>query len=143
MYQEVSWTAWVPNIIYYRVLIAPVAINIGRKFFFTIFSYESSWSRHFEDVGSNFEANLCHFTGQKLILFQSVCWFESFNLSLISSNQSLIQFYYLNHPKKKSISVVMMCASPGTIREIMLAADDLNMIDSGEYVFFNIDLYSG
>lgn len=37
----------------------------------------------------------------------------------------------------------MMCASPGTIREIMLAADDLNMIDSGEYAFFNIDLYSG
>lgn len=39
--------------------------------------------------------------------------------------------------------VVMMCASPRTIREIMLAADDLNMIDTGEYVFFNIDLYSG
>lgn len=37
----------------------------------------------------------------------------------------------------------MMCASPGTIREIMLAADDLNMIDSGEYVFFNIELYTG
>ncbi|XP_031626434.1 atrial natriuretic peptide receptor 1-like isoform X1 [Contarinia nasturtii] len=40
-------------------------------------------------------------------------------------------------------AIVMMCASPGTIREIMLAADDLNMIDSGEYVFFNIELYSG
>lgn len=43
----------------------------------------------------------------------------------------------------KSIIVVMMCANPGTIREIMLAADDLNMIDSGEYVFFNIELYTG
>lgn len=40
-------------------------------------------------------------------------------------------------------TVVMMCASPGTIREIMLAADDLKMIDSGEYVFFNIELYTG
>lgn len=37
----------------------------------------------------------------------------------------------------------MMCANPRTIREIMLAADDLNMIDSGEYVFFNIELYTG
>lgn len=35
-----------------------------------------------------------------------------------------------------------MCANPNTIREIMLAADDLNMIDSGEYVFFNIELFS-
>lgn len=25
----------------------------------------------------------------------------------------------------------------------MLAADDLNMVDSGEYVFFNIDLFTG
>ncbi|XP_031626436.1 atrial natriuretic peptide receptor 1-like isoform X2 [Contarinia nasturtii] len=44
---------------------------------------------------------------------------------------------------KTKSRIVMMCASPGTIREIMLAADDLNMIDSGEYVFFNIELYSG
>ncbi|XP_055610069.1 atrial natriuretic peptide receptor 1 isoform X2 [Uranotaenia lowii] len=38
--------------------------------------------------------------------------------------------------------VVIMCASPTTIREIMLAAADLNMVDSGEYVFFNIDIFS-
>ena len=35
-----------------------------------------------------------------------------------------------------------MCANPQTIREIMLAAEELNMINSGEYVFFNIELFS-
>jgi len=34
-----------------------------------------------------------------------------------------------------------MCANPKTIREIMIAADELNMIDSGEYVFFNIEIF--
>lgn len=35
-----------------------------------------------------------------------------------------------------------MCANPATIRNIMLAADELNMVGSGEYVFFNIELFS-
>jgi atrial natriuretic peptide receptor A len=34
-----------------------------------------------------------------------------------------------------------MCANPKTIREIMIAAEELNMIDSGEYVFFNIEIF--
>lgn len=34
-----------------------------------------------------------------------------------------------------------MCANPHTIREIMIAAEELNMIDSGEYVFFNIEIF--
>ncbi|XP_059051758.1 atrial natriuretic peptide receptor 1-like isoform X2 [Achroia grisella] len=39
-------------------------------------------------------------------------------------------------------AVVVVCANPSTVREIMLAADDLNMVSSGEYVFFNIELFS-
>ncbi|XP_069361900.1 atrial natriuretic peptide receptor 1-like isoform X2 [Maniola hyperantus] len=39
-------------------------------------------------------------------------------------------------------TIVVVCANPGTVREIMLAADDLNMVSSGEYVFFNIELFS-
>lgn len=35
-----------------------------------------------------------------------------------------------------------MCASPDNIRNIMLAAEELNMVGSGEYVFFNIELFS-
>jgi len=36
---------------------------------------------------------------------------------------------------------VVLCASPDTVREIMIAADALNF-DNGEYVFFNIDLFA-
>ncbi|CAB3233285.1 unnamed protein product [Arctia plantaginis] len=38
--------------------------------------------------------------------------------------------------------IVVVCANPTTVRDIMLAADDLNMVSSGEYVFFNIELFS-
>ncbi|CAH2095492.1 unnamed protein product [Euphydryas editha] len=46
--------------------------------------------------------------------------------------------------KKLSLStrIVVVCANPSIVREIMLAADDLNMVSSGEYVFFNIELFS-
>lgn len=37
--------------------------------------------------------------------------------------------------------VVIMCANSQTIRKIMIAAEELNMIDSGEYVFFNIEIF--
>lgn len=48
-------------------------------------------------------------------------------------------------PKKSffpSVSVVVMCANSTTIREILLAAEELGMVDSGEYVFFSIELSS-
>ncbi|XP_076324600.1 atrial natriuretic peptide receptor 1-like isoform X2 [Tachypleus tridentatus] len=38
--------------------------------------------------------------------------------------------------------VILMCLSPDTIREVLLAADELNMVDSGEYVFFSMELYA-
>nr|XP_018918058.1 PREDICTED: atrial natriuretic peptide receptor 1 isoform X2 [Bemisia tabaci] len=38
--------------------------------------------------------------------------------------------------------IIVLCATPPKVREIMLAAEELNMIDSGEYVFFNIELFS-
>ncbi|XP_055914128.1 atrial natriuretic peptide receptor 1 isoform X2 [Eupeodes corollae] len=38
--------------------------------------------------------------------------------------------------------IVIMCADPKSIRQILLTADELNMIDSGEYVFINIELFS-
>lgn len=34
-----------------------------------------------------------------------------------------------------------MCANPKSIRDIMIAAEELNMIDNGEYVFFNIEIF--
>ncbi|XP_050448836.1 atrial natriuretic peptide receptor 1-like isoform X4 [Cataglyphis hispanica] len=41
-----------------------------------------------------------------------------------------------------SYGVVVMCANSTTIREILLAAEELGMVDSGEYVFFSIELSS-
>lgn len=38
-------------------------------------------------------------------------------------------------------SVVVLCASPDSVREIMIKAAELHF-DNGEYVFFNIDLFS-
>ncbi|XP_035213061.1 receptor-type guanylate cyclase gcy-28-like, partial [Stegodyphus dumicola] len=40
------------------------------------------------------------------------------------------------------IAVIVMCASPDTVREILLAAEELGMIKSGEYVFFSIELFT-
>ena len=39
------------------------------------------------------------------------------------------------------IAVVVLCASPDSVREIMIKAHELNF-DNGEYVFVNIDLFS-
>lgn len=50
--------------------------------------------------------------------------------------------YSHNFIKTYFVAVVVVCANPTTVREIMLAADDLNMVSSGEYVFFNIELFS-
>ncbi|XP_043286627.1 atrial natriuretic peptide receptor 1-like isoform X2 [Venturia canescens] len=42
----------------------------------------------------------------------------------------------------QSARIVVMCANATTIREILLAAEELGMVDSGEYVFFSIELSS-
>ncbi|PAA64474.1 hypothetical protein BOX15_Mlig000254g5 [Macrostomum lignano] len=39
------------------------------------------------------------------------------------------------------LAVVVLCADPDTVREIMIKAQELGFIN-GEYVFFNIDLFS-
>ncbi|XP_023219656.1 atrial natriuretic peptide receptor 1-like isoform X1 [Centruroides sculpturatus] len=38
--------------------------------------------------------------------------------------------------------VIVVCASPDVVRNIMLAADSIGMIDIGEYVFFSLELFS-
>lgn len=40
----------------------------------------------------------------------------------------------------KFFLVIVMCANSTTIREILIAAEELGMVDSGEYVFFSIEL---
>ncbi|XP_054713715.1 atrial natriuretic peptide receptor 1-like [Uloborus diversus] len=38
--------------------------------------------------------------------------------------------------------IIVICASPDTVRDILLAAEELGMISSGEYVFFSIELFT-
>ena len=40
------------------------------------------------------------------------------------------------------VSVVILCASPPKVREVLLAAESLGLMDRGEYVFFNVELFA-
>jgi len=46
------------------------------------------------------------------------------------------QLFHFDSP-----AVVVLCAAPSKIRQVMLAAQELDMTN-GEYVFFNIQLLS-
>ena len=37
--------------------------------------------------------------------------------------------------------VIAVCAANIVVRDILLTAEDLGMLDKGEYVFFNVDLF--
>ncbi|XP_013783339.1 atrial natriuretic peptide receptor 1-like, partial [Limulus polyphemus] len=37
---------------------------------------------------------------------------------------------------------ILICGSPDTVREILLAAEEINMVQNGEYVFFSIELFT-
>ena len=39
-------------------------------------------------------------------------------------------------------TVVIMCAAPSKVREILLAAEKLGMMERGEYVFLNVELFT-
>ena len=41
-----------------------------------------------------------------------------------------------------SVSVVILCASPSKVREILLVAEGLGMMEKGDYVFFNVELFT-
>ena len=45
--------------------------------------------------------------------------------------------------KKKQLPVIIMCAKKETVRKIMIAAYRLQMIQTGEYVFINVELTTG
>ncbi|XP_046585125.1 atrial natriuretic peptide receptor 1-like isoform X2 [Haliotis rubra] len=47
----------------------------------------------------------------------------------------------LDYELGNNYGIVVLCASPDSVRDIMIKAHELNF-DNGEYVFFNIDLFS-
>ncbi|XP_055636571.1 atrial natriuretic peptide receptor 1 isoform X4 [Toxorhynchites rutilus septentrionalis] len=80
-----------------------------------------------------------------LVLSTMAEFFRRQNITYLPFSTDSARTNYTESLKEKvglSHSIVIMCASPTTIREIMLAAAELNMVDSGEYVFFNIDIFS-
>ncbi|XP_055387784.1 atrial natriuretic peptide receptor 1 [Condylostylus longicornis] len=83
----------------------------------------------------------------------SVCYFCLGAVKHTLGDMSLVNEFYNTQMDKdnatkylqrfsKFTRVVIMCADPESIREILLVAEELNMIDSGEYVFINIELFS-
>ncbi|CCD73356.1 Receptor-type guanylate cyclase gcy-28 [Caenorhabditis elegans] len=61
----------------------------------------------------------------------------------ISKAERHNQFRNYLRASSNMANVIILCASPDTVREIMLAAHDLGMATSGEYVFINIDVSTG
>ncbi|XP_017765073.1 PREDICTED: atrial natriuretic peptide receptor 1-like isoform X2 [Eufriesea mexicana] len=81
----------------------------------------------------------CHFTlGAVFTALDQTPVHKSFNQesTTVHDYRSLLTFL------SKSARIVVMCANSTTIREILLAAEQLGMVDSGEYVFFSIELTS-
>ena len=37
---------------------------------------------------------------------------------------------------------MILCASPAKVREILLTAEQLGLMERGEYVFFNVELFA-
>ncbi|KAI4496755.1 hypothetical protein M0804_000565 [Polistes exclamans] len=81
----------------------------------------------------------CHFTlGAVFTALNQTPAHRSFNQEKTNAEdyRNLLLFV------SKSARIVVMCANSTTIREILLAAEELGMVDSGEYVFFSIELSS-
>ncbi|KZC11079.1 Atrial natriuretic peptide receptor 2 [Dufourea novaeangliae] len=81
----------------------------------------------------------CHFTlGAVFTALNQTPVHRSFNQEATNGEdyRNLLEFV------SKSARIVVMCANSTTIREILLAAEQLGMVDSGEYVFFSIELAS-
>ncbi|XP_046575738.1 atrial natriuretic peptide receptor 1-like [Haliotis rubra] len=63
-------------------------------------------------------------------------WHHSFDMKTGDVN-----FKTILQEARNNARIVVLCASPDSVRDIMIHAHDLNF-DNGEYVFFNIDLFS-
>ncbi|XP_046368236.2 atrial natriuretic peptide receptor 1-like isoform X3 [Haliotis rufescens] len=119
---------------------------------------------NFESLSVFFDRVLSHFGWNRLkLLYQSngqdkyVTGFchlatEALHYGLEDLNPNMDQDYFrldgakdldeiIKHEVGLSYSVIVLCASPDSVREIMIKAHELNF-DNGEYVFFNIDLFS-
>ncbi|XP_076366606.1 atrial natriuretic peptide receptor 1-like isoform X3 [Tachypleus tridentatus] len=82
----------------------------------------------------------CYFAMSSIrsnIIKDTVVNYEEFD-----ENDSNIEYRDILMDVSKHSRVIVMCASPNTVRDILLAAEELNMIDNGEYVFFSTELFT-
>ncbi|XP_078038727.1 atrial natriuretic peptide receptor 1 [Augochlora pura] len=79
----------------------------------------------------------CHFTLSAVFTaLNKTSYHRSFDQDESQNYRQLLETL------SNSARIVVMCANATTIREILLAAEELGMVDSGEYVFFSIELSS-
>ncbi|XP_047115101.1 atrial natriuretic peptide receptor 1-like isoform X1 [Schistocerca piceifrons] len=94
---------------------------------------------HNNDVSSPRGNSMCHFTLSAVYsALNSTPLARSFNEDTATPQQ----YRELLHLVSNGARIVVLCGNPNTVREILLAADELNMVGSGEYVFFNIELFN-
>uniref|UniRef100_A0AC35U3V4 ANF_receptor domain-containing protein n=1 Tax=Rhabditophanes sp. KR3021 TaxID=114890 RepID=A0AC35U3V4_9BILA len=103
----------------------------------------------FEDPSTSIGKSDCYFTlnpiKNALSAMEKPVEFESMVFHEHSKDQAYLDEKHGQFLKRASFyaRVIILCASPNTVREIMLAAHDLGMATSGEYVFINIDVSTG
>ncbi|XP_066977790.1 atrial natriuretic peptide receptor 1-like [Macrobrachium rosenbergii] len=91
----------------------------------------------YEENDSDKGHSVCYFTLASIYTtFHNRPYFEKFRRSATEFDDLLIRF-------KDKARILVMCGSSGNIRRIMMAAYRLNMVTSGDYAFFNIEIFSG
>ncbi|KAL5020578.1 hypothetical protein ScPMuIL_003470 [Solemya velum] len=109
---------------------------------FRTFNWTNVGLMFHNNVGSpNRGKSDCFFTMEAVFYafkreFSEEPWNEDFD-----ERSDDVDFDELLKSASENTRIVVLCASANSVREIMIKAHDLNF-DNGEYVFFNIDLFS-
>uniref|UniRef100_A0A336LM52 Guanylate cyclase n=1 Tax=Culicoides sonorensis TaxID=179676 RepID=A0A336LM52_CULSO len=117
--------------------------TIGKMMKEIMFRYNWNHAVFFYQTDGYFEVggeSTCHLQMQAVAEF-----FRKANITYNSFKTDVFAYNMTENLRREAgvdHSIIIMCANPSTIREIMLAADELNMVNSGDYVFFNIELFS-
>ncbi|XP_022253388.1 atrial natriuretic peptide receptor 3-like, partial [Limulus polyphemus] len=67
---------------------------------------------------------------------------QSFHEAFDETKPEERDFHKLLREISTQARIILVCGSPDTVREILLAAEDLNMVQNGDYVFFSIELFT-
>ncbi|XP_053387553.1 atrial natriuretic peptide receptor 1-like isoform X5 [Mercenaria mercenaria] len=121
------------------------AYSNGADFFLDMAS-KFNWTNlgliYHDNKGSGKGKSDCYFRMEALFFklkqsFKREPWNKNFDERL----HSHIDFGEILRLASLNSRIVVLCASADSVREIMIKAHELNF-DNGEYVFFNIDLFS-